>query len=188
METDETLSIMCADWHAVYFFELGSSLTILSVGLGVRQTLWSFASLHYLTSPPLYLTLSFILLSLDWKHLDRGHNLGDAEKSRCCAMNNRLYRFIDDATGNNRLSGGLSEALCIYFCFLVSFFPSVRYLLRNNVSPDLCNEDGLTALHQVRSAVSICSTIFFLFWNWFWSFDEYEETTIKQSIGTDLYL
>ncbi|XP_041837115.1 protein phosphatase 1 regulatory inhibitor subunit 16B isoform X1 [Melanotaenia boesemani] len=24
----------------------------------------------------------------------------------------------------------------------------VRYLLRNNVSPDLCNEDGLTALHQ----------------------------------------
>uniref|UniRef100_A0A096M964 Protein phosphatase 1 regulatory subunit 16A n=1 Tax=Poecilia formosa TaxID=48698 RepID=A0A096M964_POEFO len=25
---------------------------------------------------------------------------------------------------------------------------AVRYLLRNNVSPDLCNEDGLTALHQ----------------------------------------
>eukprot|EP00063_Salmo_salar_P014607 XP_013989442.1 PREDICTED: uncharacterized protein LOC106566116 [Salmo salar] len=25
----------------------------------------------------------------------------------------------------------------------------VRYLLKNNVSPDLCNEDGLTALHQV---------------------------------------
>ncbi|XP_034388599.1 protein phosphatase 1 regulatory inhibitor subunit 16B isoform X2 [Cyclopterus lumpus] len=24
----------------------------------------------------------------------------------------------------------------------------VRYLLKNNVSPDLCNEDGLTALHQ----------------------------------------
>ncbi|KAG9340649.1 hypothetical protein JZ751_021205 [Albula glossodonta] len=26
---------------------------------------------------------------------------------------------------------------------------NVRYLLKNNVSPDLCNEDGLTALHQV---------------------------------------
>uniref|UniRef100_A0A8C2JTX0 ANK_REP_REGION domain-containing protein n=1 Tax=Cyprinus carpio TaxID=7962 RepID=A0A8C2JTX0_CYPCA len=24
----------------------------------------------------------------------------------------------------------------------------VRYLLKNNLSPDLCNEDGLTALHQ----------------------------------------
>lgn len=24
------------------------------------------------------------------------------------------------------------------------------YLLKSNVSPDLCNEDGLTALHQVR--------------------------------------
>ncbi|MBN3298112.1 PP16B inhibitor, partial [Amia calva] len=30
----------------------------------------------------------------------------------------------------------------------------VRYLLKNNVSPDLCNEDGLTALHQVRVSVS----------------------------------
>lgn len=36
------------------------------------------------------------------------------------------------------------------FSFCLSFFPPVRYLLRNNVSPDLCNEDGLTALHQVR--------------------------------------
>uniref|UniRef100_A0A8C1W077 Protein phosphatase 1, regulatory subunit 16B n=1 Tax=Cyprinus carpio TaxID=7962 RepID=A0A8C1W077_CYPCA len=27
----------------------------------------------------------------------------------------------------------------------------VRYLLKNNVSPDLCNEDGLTALHQVNT-------------------------------------
>ncbi|XP_069099881.1 protein phosphatase 1 regulatory inhibitor subunit 16B isoform X1 [Pleurodeles waltl] len=26
----------------------------------------------------------------------------------------------------------------------------VRFLLKNNVDPDLCNEDGLTALHQVR--------------------------------------
>lgn len=33
--------------------------------------------------------------------------------------------------------------------FLCLFFPPVRYLLKNNVSPDLCNEDGLTALHQV---------------------------------------
>lgn len=27
---------------------------------------------------------------------------------------------------------------------------AVRYFLKNKVSPDLCNEDGLTALHQVR--------------------------------------
>lgn len=44
--------------------------------------------------------------------------------------------------------------LCEYLTVSLScsFFPppSVRYLLRNNVSPDLCNEDGLTALHQVR--------------------------------------
>uniref|UniRef100_A0A672NSQ4 Uncharacterized protein n=1 Tax=Sinocyclocheilus grahami TaxID=75366 RepID=A0A672NSQ4_SINGR len=37
----------------------------------------------------------------------------------------------------------------------------VRYLLKNNVSPDLCNEDGLTALHQVNTMcvcerVSVC--------------------------------
>uniref|UniRef100_A0A3Q2WKW6 Protein phosphatase 1, regulatory subunit 16B n=1 Tax=Haplochromis burtoni TaxID=8153 RepID=A0A3Q2WKW6_HAPBU len=35
----------------------------------------------------------------------------------------------------------------------------VRYLLRNNVSPDLCNEDGLTALHQVRLSVSTCPSL-----------------------------
>lgn len=29
-------------------------------------------------------------------------------------------------------------------------FVAVRYFLKNKVSPDLCNEDGLTALHQVR--------------------------------------
>ena len=35
----------------------------------------------------------------------------------------------------------------------VTSFPSVavRYFLKNKVSPDLCNEDGLTALHQVRT-------------------------------------
>lgn len=37
-------------------------------------------------------------------------------------------------------------------------FPSVavRYFLKNKVSPDLCNEDGLTALHQVRT-LTACS-------------------------------
>lgn len=29
-------------------------------------------------------------------------------------------------------------------------FLAVCYLLKSNISPDLCNEDGLTALHQVR--------------------------------------
>lgn len=41
-------------------------------------------------------------------------------------------------------------------CFSISF-PPVRYLLKNNVSPDLCNEDGLTALHQVRMPNSVMS-------------------------------
>lgn len=40
-------------------------------------------------------------------------------------------------------------------------FPPVRYLLKNNVSPDLCNEDGLTALHQVRFTRCICSSLLF---------------------------
>lgn len=34
---------------------------------------------------------------------------------------------------------------------------AVRYFLKNKVSPDLCNEDGLTALHQVRPAWDPCS-------------------------------
>ncbi|KAH0619086.1 hypothetical protein JD844_018734, partial [Phrynosoma platyrhinos] len=37
-------------------------------------------------------------------------------------------------------------------CLLKIIFPvlslAVCYLLNNNFSPDLCNEDGLTALHQ----------------------------------------
>lgn len=39
--------------------------------------------------------------------------------------------------------------LLTYSCVSLSLFPPVRYLLKNSVSPDLCNEDGLTALHQV---------------------------------------
>lgn len=42
------------------------------------------------------------------------------------------------------------------------FSPPVRYLLKNNVSPDLCNEDGLTALHQVTPSDCV-STLFSLF-------------------------
>lgn len=40
----------------------------------------------------------------------------------------------------------------------VTSFPSVavRYFLKNKVSPDLCNEDGLTALHQVRTRWDPC--------------------------------
>lgn len=34
--------------------------------------------------------------------------------------------------------------------FLLSPSLTVCYLLKSNISPDLCNEDGLTALHQVR--------------------------------------
>lgn len=33
---------------------------------------------------------------------------------------------------------------------LLSSSLAVCYLLKSNISPDLCNEDGLTALHQVR--------------------------------------
>ncbi|CAL8380511.1 unnamed protein product [Boreogadus saida] len=40
--------------------------------------------------------------------------------------------------------------LCLSCAALVLIGSSgwVRYLLKNNVGPDLCNEDGLTALHQ----------------------------------------
>ena len=47
--------------------------------------------------------------------------------------------------------------------------PTVRYLLKNNVGPDLCNEDGLTALHQVRhtthTVLSVLSPACFCFLN-----------------------
>lgn len=42
--------------------------------------------------------------------------------------------------GSHKLATGTS---------LLSFHLAVRYFLKNKVSPDLCNEDGLTALHQV---------------------------------------
>lgn len=32
---------------------------------------------------------------------------------------------------------------------MLTFLPQVAELLENGVSPDLANEDGLTALHQV---------------------------------------
>jgi hypothetical protein len=39
--------------------------------------------------------------------------------------------------------------LCVMGTSLLSLPFAVRYFLKNKVSPDLCNEDGLTALHQV---------------------------------------
>ncbi|ROK31117.1 Protein phosphatase 1 regulatory inhibitor subunit 16B [Anabarilius grahami] len=42
-----------------------------------------------------------------------------------------------------------NKGLYVCVCLL-----TVRYLLKNNVSPDLCNEDGLTALHQLHVAAA----------------------------------
>lgn len=67
------------------------------------------------------------------------------------------------------LLSGVSKAICVrtwgrlgltcmhaYPCALGTSLLSpsiaVRYFLKNKVSPDLCNEDGLTALHQVSWA------------------------------------
>lgn len=62
------------------------------------------------------------------------------------------------ADKKGRGAGGLPQANKRHVCFAASVAlleasarndpDEVRYLLRNNVSPDLCNEDGLTALHQ----------------------------------------
>lgn len=39
--------------------------------------------------------------------------------------------------------------LCVCLCMFM--FLLVRELLNSGISPDLVNEDGLTALHQVRT-------------------------------------
>lgn len=47
--------------------------------------------------------------------------------------------------------------LCVCVCVLV--LPPARELLNSGVSPDLVNEDGLTALHQVNKKHSVdCET------------------------------
>lgn len=43
----------------------------------------------------------------------------------------------------------LGSHICVTGTLLLALPLAVRYFLKNKVSPDLCNEDGLTALHQV---------------------------------------
>lgn len=55
-----------------------------------------------------------------------------------------------------------------YSCVSLSLFPPVRYLLKNNVSPDLCNEDGLTALHQVTLSNCVSTLLSFSLLDFFY--------------------
>lgn len=71
----------------------------------------------------------------------------------------------------------------LLMCFF-PLFPPVRYLLKNNVSPDLCNEDGLTALHQVTlsNCVSTLLSFFLLDFSDFSLSDDISPLEIGASI------
>ena len=62
------------------------------------------------------------------------------QKAVCCCS------LLDGASRVPRAAEGVGACSDLALLFLFA----VCYLLKSNISPDLCNEDGLTALHQVR--------------------------------------
>nr|XP_020453459.1 protein phosphatase 1 regulatory inhibitor subunit 16B [Monopterus albus] len=67
-------------------------------------------------------------------------------KKRKADKKGRIFNHLYQTESKRRVSFAASVALLE--ASARNDPDEVRYLLRNNVSPDLCNEDGLTALHQ----------------------------------------
>lgn len=77
--------------------------------------------------------------------------------------------YLSIGSKQDHLCWGLGEGVllgshkCVTGTSLLSLPLAVRYFLKNKVSPDLCNEDGLTALHQVsRSLWGPCPLCFLI--------------------------
>ncbi|KAG5836537.1 hypothetical protein ANANG_G00256360 [Anguilla anguilla] len=70
---------------------------------------------------------------------------GDAEQE---AQGRQAPRRLRPAAPDARHRVSFSASVALLEASARNDSEEVRYLLKNNVSPDLCNEDGLTALHQ----------------------------------------